>query len=218
MGVFSTMDICRLMGTTPTVTRVYAHRMKEKGLLLPIHRGIYSITEDPFVIASQMEQPAYLSFSTAMYIHGRYSQVINDLFVSTSGRTRRVSFLGYKCHFVHFDGKMMFGFRREAKSNSFVMIADLEKAVIDCLDNTKYLPISDCFTALKEGFDKKRLEEYAISTGSEAILRRTGFLIESLGEDTALSPSTKTVYTLNPSLKRKGSFDPKWKLYVNEAF
>jgi hypothetical protein len=34
----------------------------------------------------------------------------------------------------------------------------------------------------------------------------------------ALSPSTETVYKLNPSLKKKGTFDPKWNLYINEVF
>jgi predicted transcriptional regulator of viral defense system len=218
MEIFTFRDMSRLMGTDPPVTRVYIHRMKEKGFLIPVQRGIYSITEDPFIIASQIDQPAYLSFSSALYLYGRYSQVVNDLFVATSGKTRQVSMEGYNIHFVHFEGPMMYGYRKDPKGNSYITLADLEKAVIDTLAKPRYMPIADCFSALQEGFDEKLLEEYAITSGSEPVIRRAGFLLETLGKDTALSPSTATVYTLNPAIKRKGSFNAKWKLYVNEVF
>ena len=52
---------------------------------------------------------------------------------------------------------------------------------------------------------------------SEAVVRRVGFLLEALGDETGLGPSTRTPYRLNPSLGRKGKYDRRWKLYVNEV-
>ena len=218
MEIFTFRDMSRLMGTDPAVTRVYVHRMKVKGFLIPVQRGIYTISEDPFIIASQIDQPSYLSFSSALYLHGRFSQVVNDLFVVTSGKTRQVSMEGYNIHFVHFNGSMMYGFQKDPKGNSYTFLADLEKAVVDILMRPRYLPVACCYDALKEGFDKNILEEYARRSGSEAVIRRTGFLLEASGYETTLAPSTKTVYHLNPVLKRKGSFNSRWKLYINEVF
>ena len=53
--------------------------------------------------------------------------------------------------------------------------------------------------------------------GSEAVIRRAGYLMEQLGEKTNLKPSTKTAYLLNPSSGRRGKYEPRWKLYINEV-
>jgi len=81
----------------------------------------------------------------------------------------------------------------------------------------RLLPFSILYEALLDGFDTTLFERYANMMRSEGVIRRAGYLLERLGEDTALSPSTATTYKLNPSVGKKGKYNKQWKLYVNEV-
>lgn len=218
ISVFRTGDMARLLGMSKGSASVYIHRMKRMGLIHGVERGKFTITEDPFIVASQIIVPSYISFSTALYLHGRLDQVIDTIEMVTSRKREALLFSQMRIKFRRFPAGRVFGYRKHAKGNSFIMLGDLEKVAMDCLYKPRFVPISALHEALVQGFDKTLLERYALLMKSEAVVRRAGFLLESLGEDTELAPSTGTTYMLNPSLRRKGKYDKRWKLYVNEVF
>lgn len=78
--VFTTGDLARILGSSRDVASVYAHRMKKQGLIYPIEKGKFALGEDAFLVASQMTEPSYLSFTTAFYLHGRMEQVIDRIY------------------------------------------------------------------------------------------------------------------------------------------
>ena len=215
--VFTTGDLARILGSTREVASVYVHRMKEHGLIYPVEKGKFSLGRDAFIVASQLVEPSYLSFTTAFYLHGRMEQVIDRIYVVTSRKKKAMSFMGTEIEFVRFHPSRIFGYRRHRKSDSYVLLADIEKAAVDSLYMPRHAPVSLVYEVLSEGFERERLEEYAIKMNSEAVIRRVGYLLELLGEETRLEPSSRTVYRLNPSIRRKGRYIGKWRLYVNEV-
>ena len=217
LAVFTTRDLARLLGMSPGAVSVYKHRLKEAGMIYPVEKGRFSITADPFIVAAQVSCPSYLSFSSAFYLHHRLDQIIDSLYVVISRKKRDITFMDTRINFIRFPPDKIFGYRKHGKGESYIMLADLEKAAVDSLYRPKYASLSRVLEALSGGFDAGLFEEYAKKIGSEAVIRRAGYLMEQLGEKTNLKPSTKTAYLLNPSSGRRGKYEPRWKLYINEV-
>jgi len=110
---------------------------------------------------------------------------------------------------------MMFGYKKIDKENSFIFIADLEKVIIDCLSFQRYSMISYLLKALAKA-DINKLEEYAERLNKEVINRKLGYLLDLVGRKHRFKRKTKTSYKLNSAIKRKGKFNKKWYLYLNE--
>ena len=214
--VFSVGDLARVAGVKRDAASVYVHRMKSTGLVHAVERGKFAIDGDPFVVSTQLVVPSYVSFTTALYLHGRMEQVIDKIMVVTSRSKSGIRFMDMDIRFVKFDPKRVYGYRRVEKGESHVMLADLEKAVIDCLYLPRYASVSLVHEALKDGFEQDLLEEYTQKMGIEAVIRRCGFLLEHLGMKTKLEPNTKTPYKLNPTISKKGDYNSRWKIYINE--
>ena len=217
LAVFTIRDLARLLNTTERSASVYAHRLKKGGMVYPVQKGIFSVSDDAFVVAAQISIPSYLSFTTSFYLHGRLDQVINSLYVVCTRKKNDVEFMGTPIEFVRFPPARLFGYSKIRKGESYTVVADLEKAAVDSLYRSGYASFSTVAEALSGGFDVELLERYAIMMKSEAVVRRAGYLIESLGEETALKPSTGTSYRLNPQSGAKGEYNPKWKMYINEV-
>ncbi len=215
--VFTPKDISRLLDVNRSVAYVYVHRMKERGIIYPVEKGKFAIYDDPFVVSTQLVSPSYISFITAFYLHGRLQQTVDAIFVVTPKKKRALSFLGTSIKLITFHPSKIFGYRKHKKGDSYIMLADLEKAAVDALYLPRYLPTSVVYEGLMEGCNAKLLEEYARDMASEAVIRRAAYLLEQLGEETELKPSTSTPYKLNPTIDKKGKFDSKWKLYINEV-
>ena len=216
-AVFTTDDLERITDLSRGSAAVYVHRMKERGMIFPIERGRFSISDDPFTVASQLIVPAYISFATGLSLHGRLDQVVNRIHMVSSRRRTPVTFGGMEIRFVRFPAGRVFGYRKHAKGGSSMMLGDMEKVVVDCLYMPRYCPVSTLADALEDGCDGALLERYAERMNSEAVIRRTGYLMEVLGRETTLRPRTDTPYRLNPSVRKKGKYEKRWKLYVNEV-
>ena len=217
LSVFTIKDIARLLDTSERAASVYAHRLKKSGMANSVEKGKLSITDDPFVVATQVSIPSYLSFTSAFYLRGRLDQVVNRLYVVSSRRRKELVFMNTPMKFVVFPPERVFGYGKIRKGNSYTVVADLEKAAVDSLYRSGYATISTVVEALSAGFDLELLEKYALMMDSEAALRRTGYIIELLGEETSLKPSTATTYYLNPQADSKGEYSSKWRMYINEV-
>jgi len=215
--VFRTSDLSRMLHLSNEAAAVYIYRMKQKGMVYPVEKGKFSISSDAFAVSTQLVVPSCISFSTALYLHGRLEQVIDSIFVVSPKKKAHMEFMGTWIRFVRFPPFRVYGCKKVRKGDSFVMLADLEKAAVDCLYMPRYTPVSQVYDALSDGFNRELLEDYALRMKSEAVVRRAGWLIEALGKETGLSPATSTVYTLNPTIRHRGTYNRKWKLYVNEV-
>lgn len=216
--VFTTNDIAITARLDNNSARVYANRMIKRGLLTKVETGKYAISGDPFVVASQLISPSYISFFTAFYLLRMIPQEITKITIVTPKRKKPINVLGMPVEFIRIKKSMMFGFRKInwITGSSYMMLADPEKAAVDVLYRPGTVPISYLKDLLKM-LNVKKLEEYTIRTRSEAVLRRMGFLLDSLGIPHSLKSKSKNFYFLNPKIRRKGTLDIKWRLYINEV-
>lgn len=213
--VFSLDELAVLTGLNLRSASVLLNRMTKKQLVYKVERGKFSLSDDPFIVASNVVYPAYLSFSSAFYLYGLLEQVIDKIYVATSKRTKNRNFNGTEIIFVKIPENLMFGFKKTAYAGGIIAIAEKEKAFVDSLAYTRYVRINFLDSIVKD-MDKDLLEEYAYMTNIEAVKRRLGFLLEKNGMETRIKTSGRTVYKLNPSISSRGILNPKWRLYINE--
>ncbi|MBO3833305.1 MAG: hypothetical protein FGF51_08020 [Candidatus Brockarchaeota archaeon] len=216
LAVFTLTDLRRLTGTSRETAYVYLNRMLKRGLIHKVEKGKFTVYSDPFLVSTQLVYPSYISFLSALFLYGKTTQTINEILVATPKGKRSMESFGMRIRFVRLDPRLIFGFKKVKKGDSFILLAELEKAVVDSLYLPRYCPMSEVFLALKDVNVEKTLE-FASKFGVEAVNRRLGYMLDLLGVKADLTIKSKTPYKLNPANKALGKFDSKWRLYVNEV-
>ena len=214
IAVFSVEDICRYGGLERGGAYVYLHRMLKKNMIHRVQRGKFTTHADPFAVSTQLVTPSYISFLSSLYLHGKFEQAINTIFVVTPSKKPPMKVFGMDVKFVKLKPSFIFGFKKVRKGESYISLAELEKTIVDILYLPKYGRIN-CVADLTRDIDARKLEKYAELMG-EPVVRRAGYLLDRAGVGHDLKPRTKTVYKLNPSIKELGNFNKEWLLYINE--
>ncbi len=217
-NVFTPRELSLLAGIKTQSAYVLINRMKQNQHIYSVHKGKFALSDDPLLIATQLHQPSYFSFNTALFLHNRFSQIIHDYYVITSKKVHSPTRIldQYDVYFIKIKPTILFGYRKIPYRNSYYLLADLEKAVLDALYLPSYCHMNDLLSALQEGFDLSLLERYALQMKSEAVISRLGVLLDTLEISTSLRRRSNTIYKLVPDNYSKGIFNHKWKIYVNE--
>ena len=217
MAVFSPAEIQRYGGVKRASSYTYISRMKEEGLIQTIEKGKFSITDDPFLVASQVVKPAYISFLSGLSLLGAIDQVVDRIQVATPVRKGKIIFHDTVIEFVQLPPNMMFGYRKVRKENSYIVVGDLEKVIIDFLYKPGKFWLQYAADAVRTGINMERMELYLEKVSKEVIRRRAGFLLDVCGLETRIAPKTDTLFRLNPRINSTGELNKKWGLYVNEV-
>jgi len=218
LSILTPLDVSRIAQISLSSAYVFLNRLNHAGKIYPILKGKYALTQDIFAIASNLIYPAYLSFSTALYLHGQFSQVIERLYlVSTRKHRSPVTIMETPIQVIRLQPHHLFGYRKIPKENGEVLVADLEKALVDGLYLPQYLAIGEIARILKEKqIDLMVFEDYLKRMQSEVVIRRAGFLLDLYEYTHHLKCGTITPYRLNPQNKSQGTYNSKWHLYINE--
>lgn len=147
-AVFSMQQLSNLIGKKKAICTVYASRLVEKGLAVRVLKGKISFEKDDFIIAAQLVEPSYISLGSALLFHGITRQVQKYIECVTTKNSFRFKKLAIIYHKI--PAQLFFGFKKHAKGNSYAMVAEPEKALLDGL----YLNI----------FSKKDLTELSKKT------------------------------------------------------
>lgn len=155
-AVYSIQQLANLIGKPKKIAKVYANRLVHRGLAKKLLKGKISFTEDEFIIASQLLEPAYISLFSALLFHQLVKQVPKNIECATSVNSRKYDSLGIEYHKI--PSRLFYGYKRYKKDFSYIMIADPEKAIIDAI----YLNIisKDLVKELYEKLDRKKLSDY----------------------------------------------------------
>lgn len=156
-SVFSVQQLANLMGKPKATATVYLNRMAKAGLGKKVLQGKISFSDDDFAIASQLYEPSYVSFSSALHFHGLLSQVPAKVECATTRNGRSYPALGIYYH--RLPPALFFGFVSIRKGESYVMVADREKAVLD-MAYLNLLP-GPLYGEIAGLLDKKKLASYA---------------------------------------------------------
>lgn len=222
-------------------------RLVQKRWLLRLERGKYLIlpltagmegahTTHEFVLASKLVQPYAIAYWSASHHYGFSEQVPQIVSVISPRRRRNVAVpvLGFRCRFIHATPEHFFGLITVVIDDQPVVITDVHRTVIDCLNRTDLC--GGIVEAAKSVYHYAQhphaspqcLTEYASRLGNQTVFKRLGYLVQ-LWEIDARFPGAgweesltkwKAMLSagfarLDPHLPKAGSYDERWKLQIN---
>jgi predicted transcriptional regulator of viral defense system len=218
--VFNIEDAIRVLNKPRPYTRVYLHRLEKQGLIKRIERGKYALRGiSPFIIASNIVFPSYVSLWMAFYLHHLTTQLPLLIQVITPKQKKHLKFDDYNIKFIKLAPNRVFGYKKERTALGYMFIAEKEKAILDSLYLGEGPDLDDIRNAL-HGCDIKKLEEYALRMRSNALIKRVGYLMEH--EHLEIPESFRNIDSkpilLQPNMPKRGKKDKNWKVIVNYRF
>lgn len=234
--VFSVSQASKELHISPGAASDLVLRLERKKKLLRIEKGKYLIippeawkageyTEEGVIIASQLIEPYYVSYWTAISFYGWTEQPSRTVFVAATKIKRPVELRGITIRFVKLRPSRFFGFERQWMGNQKIMVAEKEKAIVDCLDQPRYAgEIVEVAKGLWNGradFDFPKMLAYALRMKNGAIIKRLGFLMDVLDikqprvRREALKHIAATVVPLDTGHGISGPVNDEWRVRVN---
>lgn len=213
--------------------------MTKRGLLMRLKDGVYGIIPyevdaetympDWHLIAEHLanDVPYYIGYYSALQIHNLITQpsLKEQLVVSKQIRPSEMSIRNVPFQFIYHNKKHFFGFRK-IWIDSFhkVLCSDLEKTFIDCLFKPDYaggiVEVAKAFYSSKDRIKFDTLLDYAIRFDSQAVVKRLGFLMETLNVNHAIIDELQKIKStsyvvLDTELPKVGKRVSKWSIHQN---
>ena len=236
-----TIDDAHAHWSDESRARAHLHDLAAKGWIERLERGKYIIipfeagpqrewSENPFLIACELVEPAAVGYWTAHHHWQFTEQVPRITYVQTTTRKlpSRKTVLGTSYQFVTVTKRKFFGHKREFIGHHSYRITDPEKTLLDCLDRPDLAGgIPEVMKAFRQP-DRIRwevLDDYIVRIGSGAVIKRLGFLVErsnlSVPDREAhltrwREHLTSGLAKLDPSSPREAHrIDTRWRVRVN---
>ena len=239
--IFVTKDGYDVLGAGRSTTDTLA-RLVAKGWLARIEKGKYLIvpleagpdrtwTEDAHVIAGHLVSPCMVGYWSALDYWNLTEQVPRVTCVQTTTRreNRSPRVLGMRFRIVRVKARKFFGGHAYRAGESPIEVTDREKTIVDCLDRPDLCgglhQVAEALHSADGDFDWNRTTMYLRCFGSGAVVKRFGFLVESLGLthppaprmlDEWLDLRTAGIGKLDPSSPRAPHrIATRWRIAVN---
>lgn len=239
---FSVGDLQRELGLEPVAARELARRLAKNGLVRRIRRDLYAtvppadwrkpdaMSANWFRTAAEIVTPApyFLAYYTAMEIHGMTQHPLRSVFIAVKRQRKAVNAGNLSFRFITLKPERFFGFKETEVEQGFsVNVADLERALIDCVDRPELCggleEVVRGFARSHQDLDADRLVRYLVRLDQPFLVKRLGFLLEVLGHGDGellsdlekLARGTKRYVLLDKSGRDEGERSRRWGLTVN---
>lgn len=233
LPVFTINEVIPLAGNLKTAYSLLGRLMK-KDLIRKVRKNIYSavnpvtgqIVATRYQIACAITDTAYISHHSAFEYYGLANQVFNELYVSSKSKfnTFEYDHITYK----YIASRMQDGVV-EAKNTTGVRITDLERTVIDSVnDYNKIAGFEELLNCL-EGIhylDESKLLEYLAINNTQGLYQKVGYLLQYYQKEMQISNDfinyckgkigKSRRYLLN-EFNQKNIYNNEWKLMVPEG-
>lgn len=236
LKVFSVAEAAELLGYSNATVSQLVHRLVTKRKLTRIEKAKYLLippeawttgeyTEEGIVIASQLAKPSYLSYWSALQFYGWTEQPSRTIYVAIPKQKTTVELSGITIRFVRLKPYRFFGYEDHWVGSQKISVADKEKSIVDCLDQPRYAGeiveiVKGIYNGRKE-LDFAKLLEYSARMKNPSIIKRLGFLLDTLEiwpaklRKEALKQVTTAVVLLDPEADKSGYACADWNLRVN---
>ena len=219
---FNVNIVTNIIGKDAAYAKVYLNRLKKRGIVQKLQRNVYTVLTDPLIIASRIVWPSYISLWAALRYHNLTEQMPNEISVVTTRIKSRknISIMNTIIVFERIRPLYFFGFSKIRIKDFEIFMAEPEKALIDAV-LLKRISISEIYSILRsdlKNISSEKLTDYILRTGSKAVAKRFGWMLNSLGCSAAgkLEPLTyKTMMPLDYARPVSGMKDRKWGVVVN---
>ncbi len=213
--------------------------MTRRGLLMRLKDGIYHIIPyeanaetfmpDWHLIAEHIVNNAqhYIGYYSALQIHNLITQpsLKEQIVVSKQLSPSEIIIKEVSFQFIYHNEKHFFGAKKMWIDNFHrVLCSDLEKTFIDCLFKPDYaggiVEIARAIYISKEKIKYNTLLDYTKRFGSQAVIKRLGFLLELLEIQTNIIDELQKLKTasyivLDTELPRNGKYNKRWSVLQN---
>lgn len=172
-------------------------RWTKQGWLRRVGRGIYvpvsldtldspHVLDDPWVLVPSLFAPGYVGGRTAAEYWDLTEQLFNDIVIITSQQVREKKQRRHGAIFTikHAAPGKIFGTKSVWRGRSRVPVSDLERTIVDMLDDPAIgggiQHVADCLGEYLKRPDRndERLLDYAEELDNGAVFKRLGYLLE----------------------------------------
>jgi predicted transcriptional regulator of viral defense system len=223
---------------TANSIRVGIKRMHDAGLLLRVREGTYYVIpfeQDPEVYLPDWRLLAaplsggdhYIGYYSALQIHGLTTQpsLREQIVVNKQRKPSETSINEVRFQFIYHNSKHYFGYGKQwINQHDQALCSDIEKTVLDCLYKPEYAggitEIAKAIFAARERIDYDLLLDYVSRFGSQAVLKRLGYLLELLRIETPIIVKLKEMRTssispLDTEAPQSGKVLSRWNIVQN---
>jgi predicted transcriptional regulator of viral defense system len=199
-------------------------------LLIPPNQGPEALGDSNLLaLASRIAEPYYIGYGTAAAHYGLTTQMRNVIWLVTPQRVRNRALQDAEVRIVSPVARKFFGFNAVDVFGYPVMLSDIEKTTIDCIDRPDLCgSIGEAaliLAAASRRFDWHKVADYLDRIRSTSLVRRFGWLADRID---AQMPSevrerlqkylkSAPVPILGPKIAAPGAvgYDAVWRLAVN---
>lgn len=223
--------------------------LAQQGWLVRVRRGLYiandpiagQMSVHPFVIATHLIEPSVISHWSAAQQHGLTEQIPQIITASTTkkvitpsmrdqkrkklSRKHTFEINGIHYEFITIQKKHLFGIEKIwVDEYSQIPITDKERTLLDILIYPKMFGgMGEAFGILEASLgtiNVDKLVKYAVKYERKSVIKRLGWILESLGVDekvlkSLLKSSIHYYCRLDPSGPAKGECDKRWMIQNN---
>ncbi|PIU02799.1 MAG: hypothetical protein COT55_01665 [Candidatus Diapherotrites archaeon CG09_land_8_20_14_0_10_32_12] len=163
-AAFRTKEFAVLLGKKEYARQVL-HRLKEKNELISIKKGWWAFPDAmPEAVACELFMPCYISFHSALYLHGLTTQIPKKVQLAVTKNSRSISVFGVQIKKYKIKQKEFNSFCK--KDN--LLLASKEKAFADAVNYPRSCPE----IVLKEAISCVELKQVRTYLNSEESRRR----------------------------------------------
>lgn len=218
--IFSNTILQNKINKSRDYTKLFIYRLKNKGYIHEIERNKYTMHEDAFLIASRIIWPSYISCWSALNYHNLTEQIPHIISVVSTRNKKPIKFNNTLINFIKINKKKFFGYEKVKYNNFEVFIADVEKSIIDSalLRKVSFSEIMEIISNNPNEIRINTLLKYIKRIGNKSLIKRFGYLFESLGKEHHKNLKgfiDATYVPLDYSKKIKGKKNKKWRLIIN---
>ena len=136
--VFTTREMAALYGGSLSAASQALKRLEAEGVVVRAARGLWCRLDDPRFTSFSLSMflggrhQVYVSFLSALHLHGMIEQIPRVIYCATTGHTRRVDTPVGAFSLHRIDPRFFAGFDWYHGKQDF-LIAGPEKALVDCL-------------------------------------------------------------------------------------
>ena len=238
-ALFTHRDVEAITGLMPKSGRNLMAGLVNRGLATRLKPGLFILVPfelgrereylgNPYVVGRELaDTPEYfVSHSSAMDLHQMVTQPQLAVFVTSPKAIRPRMVLGTEFRFVRCKQGDMFGIvELWATKTERVRVSDLERTVLDGLKQPEHCggltEVAKGFWIRRDAIAVPKLVDDALRLGVGAVVRRLGFLLETLEVDVPAELErlrvglTSTYALLDPLMPAEGPYQARWRLRVN---
>lgn len=178
--VFSNQDIQRILGSSNEYSKIVLNRLVNRGEIKRVKRNSYTVHDDIFLIATNLNFPSYLSFWSASSYKGYTEQILKNIQVAVQKNLKDFIFENYKIEFIRVSS--IFGYKKIKTNEGEIFIAQDERLIIDALEHQEKMGNFDEVENIVRNskLNKERMVDFLQRNKKQSTIKRVGYLIEKI--------------------------------------